>query len=412
MANSLQIAIVGSGIGGLAAATLLARSGHSVRVFDQFDAPKPIGSGLMLQQTGLAVLGELGLRARMETLGSRIDRLWGLTTPALRPVLDVQYHKWKSDLYGIGVQRGLVFNSLLETALSSGVELVPNTLISGLEADGAELILKSGERITGMDLVVLAHGARSNLTQKGRGQDLPYGALWATLSWPENSPFDSTALEQRYLGARQMSGVMASGRLAEEAPETLTYFWSIKANQEPVWRIAPLEAWKAKAETLWPETKMLLDQFDSHDQLTFARYRHHTAPTPLAGRKAVRLGDSWHAASPQLGQGANMALLDAWALSKALSETDDLSEAFKHYVKLRQFHVRLYQLMTWAFTPVYQGDSRILPWLRDWLAAPLSKIWPAPPLLAAMVSGLIGAPLGRLDLLQRNEIKTVGSAKV
>jgi hypothetical protein len=54
--------------------------------------------------------------------------------------------------------------------------------------------------------------------------------------------------------------------------------------------------------------------------------------------------------------------------------------------------------MTWLFTPVYQGDSHILPWLRDWLAAPLSKLWPAPPLLAAMVSGAIGSPLKRLGL--------------
>ena len=65
---------------------------------------------------------------------------------------------------------------------------------------------------------------------------------------------------------------------------------------------------------------------------------------------------------------------------------------------MRQQHVRLYQIMTWLFTPVYQGDNRFLPWLRDWLAAPLSRIWPAPQLLAAKVAGAIGSPLKRLGL--------------
>ena len=57
------------------------------------------------------------------------------------------------------------------------------------------------------------------------------------------------------------------------------------------------------------------------------------------------------------------------------------------YRRMRQSHVRLYQLMTWLFTPVYQ---------RDWLAAAISRIWPAPQFLAGMVSGAIGSPLGKL----------------
>ncbi|MBR9836060.1 MAG: NAD(P)-binding protein, partial [Alphaproteobacteria bacterium] len=116
MGMKLDIAIAGAGTGGLAMATLLSRSGHSVRVFDQFETPRPIGSGLMLQATGLAVLDKLGARTKVDALGSRIDRLWGLSVPSLRPVLDVRFERWKPDLYGLGIQRGLLFETLLETA--------------------------------------------------------------------------------------------------------------------------------------------------------------------------------------------------------------------------------------------------------------------------------------------------------
>ena len=398
MVKRLDIAIAGAGIGGLALGALLGRDGHRVRIFDQFETPQPIGSGLMLQQTGLAVLEQLGLRAEIDALGTRIERLWGLTTPSLRPVLDVRYANWREDVYGLGVQRGLVFEALYKAAQAAGVELVLGTPVADMSPDAPELVLPSGDRIAGLDLAVYAHGARSSLTPSDRGVDLPYGALWATLRWPEDGPFDVTALEQRYFKASQMTGVMPSGRLAPDAPQTLTYFWSIRGDREVDWRRSALDEWKAGAIALWPETEQLMQHFRSHDDLTFARYRHHTSGHPIAGRGFARIGDAWHAASPQLGQGANMALLDAWALAQAIKQSPDMSEALRAYLHLRRGHVRLYQIMTWLFTPVYQGDSRILPWLRDWLAAPLSKLWPAPPLLAAMVSGAIGAPLKRLDL--------------
>jgi 2-polyprenyl-6-methoxyphenol hydroxylase-like FAD-dependent oxidoreductase len=146
-----------------------------------------------------------------------------------------------------------------------------------------------------------------------------------------------------------------------------------------------------------PETELLLEQITCHDQLTFARYDHRTH-SPVVRERLVHIGDSWHAASPQLGQGANMALLDAYALAYALRDHPDIDVALKAYVKMRRGHVRLFQAMSWMFTPVYQSESVVLAWLRDWLAAPLSRIPPAPQILAGMVSGAIGRPLKRLGL--------------
>ncbi|MXO56481.1 NAD(P)-binding protein [Altererythrobacter gangjinensis] len=55
-AAPLKIAIAGCGISGLASALLLSRQGHSIVLFDQFDAPASVGSGMMLQPTGMAAL--------------------------------------------------------------------------------------------------------------------------------------------------------------------------------------------------------------------------------------------------------------------------------------------------------------------------------------------------------------------
>lgn len=393
MSRALSIGIAGAGVGGLASAAFLARAGHRVTVFDQFEAAGPVGSGLMLQETGLAILGALGLREKAEALGSPIARLWGISSQTGRAVLDVRYAALRPGLAGLGIQRAALFNLLFSAAVEAGADLVLSTRIMSADAGAGTLTDEAGRMHGPFDLVIDCMGVRSPLASRP-SKELPYGALWATLPWPEAGPFDDTALEQRYLAARKMAGVMPSGRAETGGQTSLTYFWSIRGDAYDAFLQAPLDEWKTEAAALWPETASLLDQITDHQQLAFARYRHRTH-WPAAEGRLLRLGDSWHATSPQLGQGANMALLDAYALARAASGGGDIAAA---YLRQRAMHVRLFQTMSFAFTPVYQSDSRLLPWLRDWLAAPISKIWPAPPLLAALVSGAFGAPLKRLGL--------------
>mgnify|MGYP000058613320 CR=1 FL=1 len=396
MSEPRKIAIAGAGIGGLAAAAFLARDGHKVSVFDQFDAPRPVGAGLILQETGLTILGELDARTQAEELGSVIRRLFGLSVDTNRTVLDVRYESLRPELCGVAIQRSALFDIVYQAAVYAGANIIPSTRIIAGEAGRGLLTTGAGETLGPYDVVVDALGVRSPLSSRPR-RSLPYGALWATLPWDAKAGFEMDSLAQRYRQARQMAGVMPSGQADTSAPQSLTYFWSIRNEDYMSWKQAPLSDWKQDATALWPETAPLLEPLKAHEELTFARYEHRTH-VPVVDRRLVHLGDSWHAASPQLGQGANMALLDAYALARALGQAEDLDQQLRAYRQMRSGHVRLFQAMSWLFTPVYQSDSRSLAWLRDWLAAPVSRVSPAPKILAAMVSGGLGAPLKRLGL--------------
>jgi salicylate hydroxylase len=170
------------------------------------------------------------------------------------------------------------------------------------------------------------------------------------------------------------------------------FFWSLKHADHARWRETPIEEWKRDVLALWPETAPLLQQIRAHDDLVFASYAHRTLSEPVSTH-CVHVGDSWHCTSPQLGQGANMALLDALALARALETQSNLDAALGEYARMRLWHIRLYQLASWLFTPAYQSDSAALAWFRDAVMAPLSRTSPAPQVLAALVAGQIGSPL-------------------
>lgn len=388
--RGLSVGIAGCGVAGLALGALLARDGHRVTLFDRLETPRPLGSGLILQPVGLAVLRTLGVEARLRRLGARIERLFGKSCPGDRTVLDVRYSAL-GETHGVGAHRGALFNVLFETACAAGVALETGRDIIG--ADAGAFVFSGGGRSARFDLPVDALGVRSPLSRPGA--PLAYGALWANVDLAPGGPFDLHALEQRYERARRMVGMLPIGRLEETAPPQASFFWSLRARDLEAWRTRGLDAWKADVRALWPATDAVLGQIRGADDLVFASYAHRTLASPIR-RDLVHVGDSYRCTSPQLGQGANMALLDAWALAQAIERSRDLTEALETYAGMRRWHTLLYQSASFLFTPVYQSDDVLLPFLRDRIVAPLTAVPPAPQILAALVSGQIGAPLSAI----------------
>ncbi|GAM98922.1 oxidoreductase [alpha proteobacterium U9-1i] len=389
----LEIAIAGCGVAGLACTSLLRKQGARIVVFDKLDAPQPLGSGLILQPVGLRVLDEIGVRSAMEALGAPIERLYGQSVPSQRVVLDVRYRDLGPHApLGLSVHRGALFHVLYAAALAAGAEIESKREI--VRAGDGRLHFADGTQSPRFDLVIDALGVRSPLSHPPKFA-LPFGALWASLDLA--GVFDPAALEQRYEAARKMAGVLPIGRLPGARQDQAAFFWSLKHADVERWRVTPLEAWKDDVRALWPQTAPLLEQIRAREQLVFASYAHRTLASPI-GHRFAHVGDSWHCASPQLGQGANMALLDALALARALASQDDLDIALGEYQRLRLWHIRLYQLASFLFTPAYQSDSTAIAWLRDAIVSPLSRVPPGPKVLAALVAGQVGAPLRAMGL--------------
>lgn len=394
--KQLDIAICGCGPAGLTAALLLHRAGHRVSLFERFDAPQPIGSGLLLQPTGLGVLSELKLFDDIVKLGAPIERLLGVVTSSRRIALDVRYAAIGPDWQALGIHRAALFDTLYRAVTAHRIPIITSTVVQGYERrETKSRLWDVAQRELGeFDLVVNSLGANSPLSAGiARKTILQYGALWTTVNLPTASTqFQDTWLEQRYLGARKMAGVLPLGKISGTDTMQAAFFWSIKRDDLATWRNTPLQNWQSEVAALWPACVALLDKVTDHSQLTFAQYDHFTARQPFAPGLA-HIGDAAHATSPQLGQGANMALLDALALSLALQSSATVDQALHCYAHMRRWHVRVFQFASAIFTPFYQSDNRVWPWLRDWMTAPLSRMPIGDAIVARLVSGMTVPPI-------------------
>lgn len=384
------IGIVGAGTAGAAAAILLARAGHTVTVFERVADPKPIGAGITLQPTGQAVLARLGLIAPIRAHGARIDRLCCVRRGG-RPLVELEYTQLDPRLHGLGIHRGVLFETLFAAAREVATIHCDVTITgSVLDGRGRWLVDHRDERHGPFELVVAADGSVCELHTEAprvRSRQYPWGALWFVGTDRDGAMSADRTLHQTVDGARQMVGLLPTGIAPGGTHRAVSLFWSLHGERVAAWRASGLAAWRDQVLRLEPRAEAILDQLDDLAPVLFTRYRD-VMMWPWHADRLVFLGDAAHATSPQLGQGANLALVDAVVLADAMAAEPTIDRALASYSALRRRHLAYYQFATRALTPLFQGDSRLLSWLRD-LAFPTSRwIRPLRRRMVLMMTGI------------------------
>jgi 2-polyprenyl-6-methoxyphenol hydroxylase-like FAD-dependent oxidoreductase len=374
-----RIAVVGSGTAGAACALFLARAGHEVTVFERVAEPAPVGAGIMMQPSGLLVLERLGLARPVLERGARVDRLVCQTAEG-RPLLDLRYAALSEGLYGVGLHRGVLFETLHAALRASTARLrcgVSIDRVTSAPRGRVALADDAGARHGPFDLVAICDGARSRVrdtlpTLAKTVRQFPWGALW--LIGRDSERRHRGCLKQVVRGARRMVGILPTGLgPADGGVPLVSLFFSLRADRVDEMRARGAEAWKAEVRELTPDAEDLIDPIRDLEQLTFASYYDVTMPRWHDHGVAV-LGDAAHATSPQLGQGCNLALCDAAALADSLAAEPDLTSALARYTSARRAHLAFYQLATRWLTPFFQSDLDALGLVRDALMAPASRI--------------------------------------
>ena len=377
--RSLRIAVVGCGTAGPAAATLLARQGHEVTLFERAPECRAVGAGFLLQPSGLAVLRELGIEEEILQHAAKVERLH-VVNPDGRRLLDLRYGEIGMSKFGAGLHRPVLLHHLMRAMNGAGVEVRWGWEITGASEDAGKwsLTASGGRECVGFDLLIVADGARSTLRDlvgsRGRNRGYPWGAHW--FIGGNRNVFPESELYQIVNGTRQLGGFLATGTALDRSEPLVSLFWSIRLDDDAAHRARPLLKWKDGILNLCPQAEVLLDQIEDWSQVTTARYGD-VCLSKWYGKGVVVLGDAAHAMSPQLGQGVNLGLADASCLADCIAR-EELQSALREYQRRRWFATRYYQLATRWLTPFFQSDHEWLTPVRSGLfgiaqALPLAR---------------------------------------
>lgn len=374
-------------------------------MFEQADCLHPVGAGILLQPSGQAVLRELGLLDELTALCSPIKNLHGVSvrparqpTSRIKPVMDLHYRdlslpKTAHDssqavnFYGLGVHRANLCHVLhrhleqAENIIQFGVNItryeqrenyVDVFASNNPPATHNPADKPADKKIGSFDAVIVANGARSQLRPRGLCQPYAWGAFWSVL--PNTAELPQHVLGQRYRRARQMLGLLPTGHLHNDPEKTplTSLFWSVRTKHFADVQQQGIQAWKKQVTDLWPETAALIAPIEDFSQLIPAAYQD-VYMRKWHDHRVLFIGDAGHGTSPQLGQGANLALVDANVLSHMISKTSDVTQAWRQYTQQRRSQLHYYVITSRWLTYGFQSNSRLLPWLRDLLTTPMSN---------------------------------------
>jgi len=356
--EDLNVVVAGGATGGCAAALFLARAGACVTLLERVAQPRAIGAGIGLAENGMAVLEALGLapaiEARARQVGSPrvVDgRGRTLLTPG-----EQAPRVWM-------VRRSDLQSALLDAvAAEPGVATRFGADVTAAHPEG-RVTVRSATGIAELaaDLVIGADGVHSQVRESG--------SFEARVGW-RGIPY----LRGLVTGV-EPTGVeawTAAGLFGSFAVEKGVYFYASAGS--PAVREAvhgnDLEGVRAAWGRAYPAGAPILAAVERWDDLYVQRVIRVDCGRWHDGRLAL-VGDAAHAMAPNLGQGANSALVDAAVLVDELRRASDLTAGLAAYQARRQPAVRYVADTAARLGRLAERTDPISRLLRDRLLMPL-----------------------------------------
>jgi salicylate hydroxylase len=335
-----MIAIVGGGIGGLAAALALIRRGIDVEVYEQASELREVGAGVQISANGTRVLHALGLQSALEKVqvlpAGKVLRLWD-TGESFR-LFDLGMES--VERYGspyITIHRGDLHEVLAQAVLAAkpgAIHLNRRCVALAQTPDTVELHFETGAPVIAK-LAIGADGVHSRLRESLFGTAKPQ--FCGITAWRGVVPMDKVPPISRSMSTQWVG---PGGHAVHYPLRAGTLLNVVGLRERADWTV---EGWNVRGTT----AEVLNDFRGWHeDLLTLFRNIEVPCKWALALRpimpawsrgRCTLVGDACHPMVPFLAQGAVMALEDGFVLARCLEKyPNDHATAFARYEEARR----------------------------------------------------------------------------
>ncbi len=355
--------IIGGGIGGITTALALRRVGFDVVVFERAEELREVGSGLPLWANALRAFHTLGLSNIVEPLGQPVTR-GSITHWRGDMLVNANMEKLlkRQETMNMVVHRAELLSALLNELGTENVYLGMTCVGCTQDETGVSAYFADGKVARG-DLLVGADGLHSTIRSQLFGATKPRYAGYAcwrgvahttrkdieTWAWGKNAQFGITPMNngRAYWFAQYNGPEGEREKQVERKREIMDLFGNW---HDPIPEI--IEATE--------ETSLL---------------RHDVYESPLLSHwsrgRVTLLGDAAHTMTPNLGQGACIAIEDAAVLANCLQIETDVVAGLRLYEKRRVARANTIARLAGLIGQAVQLDNPLVATLRN---AVLKKI--------------------------------------
>jgi 2-polyprenyl-6-methoxyphenol hydroxylase-like FAD-dependent oxidoreductase len=357
-----SLTIVGGGPAGLVAAIAARQAGFDVTVFEQAPNFARVGGAVGIQSNGLCVLRALGLLDRFQPY-IEMTKVAGLEAPPGRRVSHVSFEELDLPFCGFAVAlRYDLQGLLLEAALEHGADIRFGhkcIKVEGEPEDDATTIHFENGRVATTQLLFACDGIHSAVRDslgwkiRKRAVNEAYLRIVAPRRHPELDRVGEFWAED---GTRAGAFPLPGERTYVFCSVPLGQWQDILRNR--------LDEWVRTWDSFGDPIAYLIRSVDDWKQAVYDEL-HDIRVDVWWDNGVFLVGDAAHAMTPNLGQGANSAIVDALVLVNLLVENELQAIAARKYEKLRKPFVTRIQDMAWLGGQMASWQSAPARMLRD-----------------------------------------------
>lgn len=373
----LDIAVIGAGLGGAAAAALLLKAGFAVHVFEQAPAFSRLGAGIHIGPNVMRIFREIGLDQRLCEIAAHPDHWFsrdGRTGEYLSRIPLGDFARREYGAPYITIHRGDLHAEQI-AALPQGRIHYDHRLTDLREHEDCVELTFANRAPVRARLVIGADGINSIIREKLLGVEKPRYSGWVG---------HRALLNMDKLRASGLSFEICTKWWWEQSRHVMAYatkgngteYYYVTGVPEPEWTgdAGFVDSSRDEMDAIFGNSHPVVQALiDATEEVTKWPFWNRDPLNLWSQGRLCLLGDACHPMRPHMAQGACMAIEDAAILTRCLVETGtgDHAEAFRLYEATRKDRATKVQTISNANTWLKQPEDPAWVYAYDALSAPL-----------------------------------------